>query len=104
MEEGAHMKNITTEQLEQKLTSGEILNIIDVREDTEVATGMIPQAKHMPMGDIPNRLDELNKDEEYHIICHAGGRSMQVCVYLISKGYDVTNVKDGMTAWNGEIE
>jgi rhodanese-related sulfurtransferase len=98
------MKKICAKQLEEKLKAGEQLNIIDVREDEEVATGKIPGAKHIPLGQIPERLNELVKDKPYYIVCRSGGRSGQACAFLSAKGYDVTNVEGGMLAWEGETE
>jgi rhodanese-related sulfurtransferase len=97
------IKEITAEELKKKLESGEKLNLIDVREDEEVAQGMIPGAKHIKMGDIPNRLDEFNKDEEYIFICRSGARSGNVCHYLQDMGYKVRNMVGGMLAWDGDI-
>ncbi|MCU9594561.1 rhodanese-like domain-containing protein [Caldibacillus thermolactis] len=98
------MKKIYAKQLEEKLKAGEQLNILDVREDEEVATGKIPGAKHIPLGQIPERLNELVKDKPYYIVCRSGGRSGQACAFLSAKGYDVTNVEGGMLAWEGETE
>ncbi|TKC15879.1 rhodanese-like domain-containing protein [Robertmurraya kyonggiensis] len=94
---------ITTEELEKKIENGEELNLIDVREDEEVAEGMIPGAKHIRMNDIPARLDELDKDKEYIFICRSSRRSENVCYYLQDQGYKVTNMVGGMLDWNGEI-
>lgn len=98
------MKNITAQELESKRLAGEKLNIIDVREDEEVATGMIPGAKHIPLGQIPERLDELDKNEHYYMVCRSGGRSGRACDILIQNGYNVTNMVGGMLAWEGEME
>jgi len=46
------MKEITPKELEEKMEKGEVLHLIDVREDDEVANGMIPGAKHIPMNQI----------------------------------------------------
>ncbi|QPA33259.1 rhodanese-like domain-containing protein [Thermaerobacillus caldiproteolyticus] len=96
------IKEITAEELKEKLECGEKLNLVDVREDEEVAFGMIPGAKHIKMGDIPHRLDEFNKDEEYIFICRSGARSENVCRYLQDMGYKVRNMVGGMLAWDGE--
>ncbi|WP_366249561.1 rhodanese-like domain-containing protein [Terribacillus aidingensis] len=53
------MKKITAANLEKILASGEKINIVDVREDTEVAEGKIPDAKHIALGQLPDRLNEL---------------------------------------------
>ncbi|PKR84358.1 rhodanese-like domain-containing protein [Heyndrickxia camelliae] len=98
------IKQITPEEVEQKLKNDETLNIIDVREDDEVAEGMIPEAVHIRMGDIPDSLNKLDKNEEYIITCHAGGRSMKVCEFLQDQGYHVINMTGGMSHWTGETK
>ena len=60
-----------TSELRSRLQNGENVYMIDVREDEEVATGMISGAKHIPMGEIPNRLDEIPRDQEVVFICRA---------------------------------
>lgn len=98
------MMEITAKELEEKLTKGEKINIIDVREDEEVATGIIPGAKHIPLGQIPERLEELDKNEHYYMVCRSGGRSGNACKFLIQQGYRVTNMVGGMLEWKGEKE
>jgi len=96
------MKSITTKQLEEAIKNGEHVNIIDVRENEEVAEGIIPSAEHISLGNIPHALDYFNKDEHYYIICRSGGRSAAACEFLTENGYNVTNVEGGMLAWEGE--
>ncbi|WP_442595590.1 rhodanese-like domain-containing protein [Neobacillus sp. D3-1R] len=98
------LKTITTEELKKKLESGEKLDLIDVREDEEVATGMIPGAKHIRMGTIPENLHQLDKDKEYIMICRSGNRSGNVCHYLQEQGYKVRNMVGGMMNWSGETK
>ena len=94
------MKTISIESLVKKLSEGEDLNIIDVREDIEVAQGRIEQSVNIPLGQIPQRLEELNKDESYYFICRTNNRSGQACEFLEAKGYDVTLIDGGMTEWD----
>lgn len=76
-------------------------NIIDVRETFEFSNGSIKGAKNIPMmGLILNDEDFLDKDEKYYIMCQSGGRSMQVCMELKDKGYDVVNLTGGYVAYN----
>jgi rhodanese-related sulfurtransferase len=96
------IEEITTEELKQKLEAGEKLELVDVREDEEVAEGMIPGAKHIKMGEIPENLGFFDKDTEYIIICRSGGRSFNVCAYLDDQGYKVRNMVGGMMNWTGE--
>lgn len=96
------IKVITPEELQKKLESGEKLELVDVREDEEVAGGMIPGAKHIRMGDIPTTLDYFDKDKEYIFICRSSARSGNVCHYLQEQGYKVRNMVGGMLNWTGE--
>ena len=98
------MKEITAKELEQKLNAGEKLTIVDVREDEEVGTGKIPGVRHIPLGQIPDRLDELDKSGHYYMVCRSGGRSGNACQFLIQNGYNVTNMVGGMLEWEGEME
>jgi rhodanese-related sulfurtransferase len=95
---------ITTDELQQKLEAGEKLELVDVREDEEVAAGMIPGSKHIKMMDIPNRLDELDREKEYIFICRSSARSGNVCHYLQDQGYKVRNMIGGMLEWRGKVE
>jgi rhodanese-related sulfurtransferase len=98
------MKEITAKELERKIVAGEKINIVDVREDEEVATGKIPGAKHIPLGQIAERLKELDKNNHYYMVCRSGGRSGNACQFLTQNGYNVTNMVGGMLDWEGEVE
>lgn len=98
------MNEITAKELEQKLIAGEKINIIDVREDEEVSMGKIPGAKHIRLGQIAERIAELEKDEHYYMVCRSGGRSARACEYLVQNGYNATNIVGGMLDWEGDVE
>ncbi|MDQ0160982.1 rhodanese-like domain-containing protein [Bacillus alveayuensis] len=98
----SEIKEITPSELEERLKKGEKLELIDVREEEEVEEGMIKEAKHIPMGEIPNQLDQFEKDKEYIFICRSGRRSENVCLYLQDQGYQVVNMVGGMLEWKGE--
>ncbi len=96
-------ESITTEELQKKVEEGEKLELVDVREDEEVAAGTIPGVKHIKMGEIPENLDYFQKDKEYIIICRSGRRSAHVCQYLQEQGVKVRNMTGGMLEWEGEM-
>jgi hypothetical protein len=52
--------------------------LLDVREDIEIRTAAMPGITHIPMGQIPGRLNDIDEDAEIVCICHHGARSMQV--------------------------
>jgi rhodanese-related sulfurtransferase len=97
--------NILPIDVEQRLKNGENLNIVDVREDDEVARGKIPGAKHIRLSEIPERMHEIDPDVETILVCHSGGRSYLACEFLMSQGYrNVKNMMGGMKAWTGDVE
>ena len=80
------------------------LSIIDVREVDEFAAGHVPTAKNYPLSTLAENFSELDKDQEYYVICQSGGRSAHASEFLSAHGYDVTNVLGGTSAWPGEKE
>lgn len=98
------MKTISPEEVQKKIEAGEQLYVIDVREDDEVATGIIPGAQHIALGSVESRQQELDKSKEYIMVCRSGGRSGQACQFLEEQGFDVTNMSGGMLDWQGEVE
>ena len=73
--------------------------LLDVREDDEWAAGHAPGAVHVPMHEVPGRMEELPGDRPVAVICRMGGRSAQVAAYLLAQGRDAVNVDGGMQAW-----
>jgi len=74
--------------------------LLDVREDDEWAAGHAPGACHLPMMEIPARLDEVPKDGDVVVVCRVGSRSGQVVQYLMAHGWDnVRNLDGGMMSW-----
>lgn len=98
------MNYLTTKQVQEKIEKGETLNIIDVRETYEVAGGKIPTAINIPLGLLAFRKQDLDKNKEYILVCHSGGRSYQAAQYLESNGFHVTNMEGGMMSWKGQID
>lgn len=78
--------------------------IIDVREDYELEeTGTIKGAIHIPMNEVPNRLNEITKEREIYILCRSGVRSYNVAKYLNELGYEVINLDGGIINYKGEL-
>ncbi len=93
---------ILPEELKQRLDVGKAPVMIDVREDEELAICHIPGSLHVPMGDVPSRLTELeaHAEEEVVVICHHGIRSASVQRYLLHHGFDnVRNLVGGIDAY-----
>lgn len=87
---------IDVEALAERHAAGEF--VLDVREEYEFVAGRVPQAHHMPMNEVPARLDELPR-ARINVICQSGGRSRAITDYLRSQGYDAVNVAGGTGAW-----
>ena len=73
--------------------------LLDVREDDEWQRGHAAGAQHIPMGEVPARLAEIDPGATLFVVCHLGGRSMRVAQYLAQNGYEPLNVSGGMQAW-----
>lgn len=73
--------------------------LLDVRRDDEWVAGHAPDAVHIPLDQLPARVDELPTDRPIAAVCHAGGRSARATAFLRGRGLDVTNYEGGMVAW-----
>lgn len=78
---------------------GPAARILDVREDYEWEAGHIPGALHIPLESIPERLNELDGEQDLQVICRSGGRSSRATAWLGANGYSAVNVSGGMGAW-----
>ena len=99
------MKQITPPQLADWLqdTARPAPVLLDVREPSEFSYCAIPGSLPMPMASVPARLQELDPDAEIVVICHHGGRSMQVAAFLAHHGFEhVANIAGGIDAWARE--
>jgi rhodanese-related sulfurtransferase len=74
-------------------------SILDVREEYEWAAGHVEGALHIPLDQLPERLDELDPDCDLFVICRTGGRSFRAVQWLIGQGYTAVNVAGGMDMW-----
>ncbi|HXW50513.1 MAG TPA: rhodanese-like domain-containing protein [Candidatus Acidoferrales bacterium] len=95
------------EDYDPKETQSEVAQgamLIDVREQHEWDAGHLPDAKHIPMGEIPNRLADLPRNHKLIFTCRSGNRSGAVKDYLVDEhGYtDVHNQLGGIIAWQLE--
>jgi rhodanese-related sulfurtransferase len=91
--------------LKRRRDQGEEIFVLDVREPQEIEIAPFPGAAHIPMGDIPSRLTELDPDRETVVVCHHGVRSAQVAMYLARMGFErVLNLSGGIDAWSEEAD
>lgn len=78
--------------------------LVDVREPWEIEKASLPGITAIPMREIPARAGELDRGREIVAVCHHGGRSMQVAVFLEQQGFKVNNLTGGMDAWSIQVD
>ena len=95
-----NIQEITPDQVLEAVKNGSIF--IDVRETWEVdeAGYDIPGRLEIPMGEVPNRLSEIPKEKNIIVGCRSGARSMNICQFLASQGYNnIKNMQGGIMGW-----
>jgi len=79
--------------------------LLDVREPWEYEKARIEGATLMPMRELPSRVGQIDGDKEVVAICHHGGRSMQVAMFLEKQGFKrVHNLVGGIDAWSRTVD
>jgi len=73
--------------------------VLDVREADEWQAGHIEGALHIPLAEVPTRLDDLVGADELVVVCRSGGRSARAVAWLVRNGLDAVNLEGGMGAW-----
>lgn len=87
------------------LLSDDSAIILDVRESAEYAFNHIPGAISIPLGELEERVNELDKSKKIFVVCRTGNRSDFAAQKLASNGFEhVYNVIPGMSGWNGPTE
>ncbi|WP_342526190.1 rhodanese-like domain-containing protein [Chryseomicrobium sp. FSL W7-1435] len=96
-----NVKSINTLDLKNSLND-KSKQFIDVRTPAEYKGHHISQFTNMPLNTLQNQLTKLDKDKETVVICQSGMRSSRACQVLKQAGFtNVTNVRGGMSQWNG---
>ena len=100
------MEEITPAELKQRLDKGDDIQIVDVREDNEVAIGRIPNSIHIPLGQILGRMNEIDPSRETVVHCKMGGRSARAIDAMQRSGYEgkLVNLKGGILRWSDEVD
>jgi len=95
---------ITPVELAERLKQPNPPTVIDVREAHEREEASLPFTVWIPMNDIPERLDELDRQAEYVILCRVGIRSMRVADFLLENGFaSATNLATGIVGWSQTV-
>ncbi|MHB8565864.1 MAG: molybdopterin-synthase adenylyltransferase MoeB [Nitrososphaerales archaeon] len=96
---------VMPKQLEQELKSGKKILMLDVREPHEYEIVHIKDSKLIPLGQLAERVSELDSADEIVAYCHMGGRSAKATDFLRSLGYKkVRNLEGGVEAWSVDVD
>ena len=96
---------IQPEEVRSLRDAAEEFTFLDCRETWEYQTAHIEGTKHIPMQDIPMRIQELDPDDHIVVICHHGVRSMNVTAWLRQQGYEKTqSVAGGIDRWSRVVD
>lgn len=99
------MREISVEELAQWRASGKNFVLLDVREPFELRAASLPNALHIPMRQVPSRLNEIGAGADIAVLCHHGGRSLQVARFLAAQGFaNVHNVAGGIDAYSKRVD
>ncbi|MGE5491756.1 MAG: rhodanese-like domain-containing protein [Actinomycetota bacterium] len=101
------MQQLSARQLAEWLSDPgrEQPQLLDVRAPWEYELCHVAGSKHIPMHVVPTRVGELDAEKDVVVICHHGGRSMQVAIFLESAGFTaVHNLMGGVEAWARDVD
>jgi rhodanese-related sulfurtransferase len=95
---------ITPTEFVARREKGESLTLLDVREDWELGVASVPDVVHIPMGEVADRLGELDRGREVVVLCRSGRRSLQVANFLQQNGFRAVNLAGGILAWSRDLD
>jgi len=100
------IKELSAQEFLSRRAAGTAMTLLDVREDWETRLAPVPtELIHIPMGQIADRVGELDPAHETVVICRSGGRSLQVAQFLSAQGFaSVSNLAGGILAWSRDVD
>lgn len=98
------MREISMDTFYDKVKSGKDMNVLDVRPLDMYEKGHVPGVQHLPLKEMENRLEEIDKNKHYYLICQKGKTSVKAYELLDGLGYDVTNIEGGTSQYPGELD
>ena len=105
-QQGTEMLEISATELKRRLDRGDDIQIIDVREPNEYEIARLTNTKLIPLGQVANRISEIDPNRETVVHCKMGGRSAKAIEALKRAGFTgrLINLKGGITAWSNEVD
>lgn len=98
------MKSVSVDELNEILTEGKEVQLVDVREPFEWDAANVG-GLHIPLATVPGAIDQIAKDKQVVVICRSGKRSANAISYLEGLGYEnLYNLDGGLLAWKEEID
>ena len=96
---------ISPKELKTRLDKGDMLVLLDVREEWEYSLARIDGSILVPLGTLPQSLTRLNRESEIIAICHHGMRSADATNFLLQQGFsNVKNLVGGIDAWSIQVD
>lgn len=96
---------IDVEELDARLKSGEAVQVVDVREPWELDVARLTGTIDIPMSTLPKGLCGIDQEKPLAVICHHGGRSLQVARWLRQQGYArAQSVRGGLDVWSQTVD
>ena len=90
-------------ELKKMVQNNEVV-LLDVREPYEIEICNVKGSLFIPMNEIPQNIEKLDKEKKYAVMCHSGVRSLHVSNYLNSLGYSALNVTGGIDMWSLSVD
>ena len=95
----------TVTELKKKMDAKDDFFLLDVREPNEFQIGRIPGSTLIPLGEVPQRVNEIPRDKEIIVHCKMGGRSAKAATFLRQQGFkNVKNLTGGILAWSDKVD
>ena len=96
---------ISARQLQEMISGGRKVALVDVREPFEFEIARIPDSQLIPLGTIPERLADIPRTETTVVMCKSGVRSARVIEFLRAQGFEnLLNLEGGLDAWREEVD
>ncbi|MFL6548425.1 MAG: rhodanese-like domain-containing protein [Povalibacter sp.] len=99
-----NIPEITPAEFVARRDRGDSMTLLDVREAWELDVATVPGIVHIPMGEVADRVDELNRDSEIVVLCRSGRRSLEVARFLQQSGFKTVNLAGGILAWSRDVD
>ncbi len=96
----AEAREISRDEAQKLIEDG--AQLIDVRAEHEWEMGRIAGAKHLPLAELSERIEEVEKDRPVVLYCRGGNRSTMAADALAEAGYDAAKMSEGIVGWAEE--